>query len=166
MFYVRCIRLANWPDYKQKIELSKISSDAITKDLKTENKLMSWWKIDAIDEEEFDKIAATLVSQYNYPGSVALVAAPKNDIEVIAQKYDKAPSVTAIIGVENSHYNMKFEDYETLGKLAGLISSIISENKDMVKRYPFPKLVELVKKFDENQLVNRAQLGNAIKKII
>lgn len=166
MFYVRCVRLSNWPDYNQKIELSKISSDAITKDLRTEGMFMSWWKIDTIDDMEFEKIAAALVSQYKYPASVALVAVPKDEIEHIAQKYDNAPSVTAIIGVGNSHYNMKFENYETLGKLAVLISSITSENKDMVKRYPFPKLVNIVKYLDANQLVIRSQLGDALKELV
>ncbi|MDY0278814.1 MAG: hypothetical protein RBQ97_12100 [Acholeplasma sp.] len=167
MFFIRCIRISNWPDPRKIKPLANISSDAITKDLKTNQNLMSWWEVDNISEQSFELIAAAIVSQYKQEDSVSLVALPKDLVCEIAQEIKHAPNnQVPIIGVGDKHYNIKILDYETLGKLADAISKVTSGNVEFVRRYKFGKLISIINTLNQENRVNKDNLEVAVKKHI
>lgn len=169
MYLLRKINISNWPDPDNPLELSKINSDAITTDLKTQQNLISWFLIDELNDDNFNLIAAGIGSVFKTKSRVCLVAIPYNEIETVAQSIESTPikvSKYAIKLAGDRHHNIRIDDYGTLGELAKLVSKATVNNIENVRTYSFDNIVDIVKDLNEKTLVNLDNLGLAIKACI
>lgn len=161
-YLVRKISIGNWNVDNPNFE--DVSADAITKDLKTEGNINSWWKIDNLDDLEM--MALSIASCFELKGNVGVVAIP---FETIDEKLDIQQSAgkTAIIEYQSAHYDITNLNYRTLGILASLILKQLNNTRNY-HLLTFKKIIEKIKKIiqDGNLTINRDLLGNAIKESV
>ncbi len=164
----RLKKLTYWPsDQDQYSNNELISADAITRDLTTSGDEISWWKIDNLEDAE--DVGLSFVSKLDEgTGIIYIVMIPFDDISSkLNIKNTPEHGETAVIGMEQNHYDIYNLNYKTLGVLGDLVARQTSnESHRYIASFKVKKLIEKLGQFIDEGKVNVSKLGKyAVSKL-
>lgn len=115
---------------------NKISADAVTVDLRTNNNELSLWKIASLERAELEKVATALAAsrqrQRVDPIDVAWIALKELRRRKI--RLHDTPGNTAAVAYRNLHVDAKELDLASLSKIARVFARSIRESEQF-KRF-------------------------------
>ncbi len=159
-YLVRTIVSSFWDEDKDEIPLDEIPANAIG-DLKTKGNKLSLWRVD--DLRELDTFGASIYSGYESGISkIMFVLLPFDEIEQSFNlEHSPEEGKTAIIGLEEYHYNISNLNYKKLGKLALLIrQALLNKKISYTYKVKNKKAIEIIKDLKEKGKVAIELLGN------
>ena len=122
-YLVRMIEISNWCDNEGEIILpenvNSVSSDGITRDLKSDGNTISLWEIKSL--EELKEVAVSLLTSKNQPQNLFIVAIPKGSVEECLELENNNAAETAFKKFKNRHYDLLDMNLEKLKTFAEII---------------------------------------------
>ena len=158
-YLVRTIVSNFWDEQKGEIPLDEIPANAIG-DLKTKGNKLSLWRVDNL--RELDRLGASIYSGYDSgTGKIMLVLLSFDEIsQSFNLEHSPEDGKTAIIGLEEYHYNISNLNYKKLGELALLIRQAICKDISLTYKVKNTKAIEIIKGLKEKGEVALELLGN------
>lgn len=155
----------DWPD--DNTEFSSImewKANSITRGLRIENDVLSWWLIKDLDE--LTEIAISIASVFKSSSRVFVIAVPYSDIKEqdIEIEFSDKDALTAVKDFRDRHYNLSNLSIGKLVKLAELVAlnARKSENRKTVS---FKDILSEIKSLKEQEKLDIQLLGEAYNKI-
>lgn len=155
----------DWPD--DNTEFSSImewKANSITRGLRIENDVLSWWLIKDLDE--LTQIAISIASVFKSSSRVFVIAVPYSDIEEqdIEIEFSDKDALTAVKDFRDRHYNLSNLSIGKLVKLAELVA-LNARKRENRKTVSFKDILSEIKSLKEQEKLDIQLLGEAYNKI-
>ena len=132
MLLARKITHAKWQP-KSGISDGKISADAITADLRTQDNSLSLWECGYATTEDVEAVALTLAIAGNQIAKIDIVWFSDDELRAGGVRISQTPGRTPIAEMSRRHYDAQNLDYEQLGYVADCVAKALSN--DQYKRF-------------------------------
>lgn len=125
MFLLRKISHAKWDPSKGWSEV-KISADAVTADLRTQDNMLSLWKCGDGEEVEIEGAALALIAASNRLDKIDIVWLSDDELQADGQTLQDTKGDTPVQDLIEQHVDVSELDYSSLGKVASRIAAAIA----------------------------------------
>ncbi len=164
--YVRMIsKRGKWNNVKDK-SYGELSSDAVTKCLKTTGETLSLWY--AKDEKDIDKAIVALASTKERIDTLDYIVIEDSLIDSYELELSNTEGKSAYVEFNKQHFDIIGLNYLKLGKVIELIHNIVSKEEDAIKRIKSKQIKQKLKsaldngKLSENH-INKDLLGKLVE---
>lgn len=155
----------DWPDDNAKFSsIMEWKANSITRGLRIEDNVLSWWLIKDLDE--LTQIAISIASVFKSNSRVFVIAVPYSDIEEqnIKIEFSENDALTAVKHFRDRHYNLSNLSIGQLVKLAELVA-INAQKSENRKTLRFKDILSEIKLLKEQEKLDTQLLGEAYSKI-
>lgn len=165
MLLARKIGLAKWrphPNYTVLNSPADISADAITADLRTESRSLSWWACESASDQNIKDVALALAASMERLGKIELVLLDQEDILQGGHKIIFTESETPALDLRDHHIDVCDLTYRGLGDIAHLVMSAVQSGR--CKTVPQPEVSNILKSAIQQGRIDFDKLSEPLKR--
>ena len=160
MFIARMITRSKW-EPKPGIITGEIPADAVTGDLRTQGNKLSFWRCPSGANDDVQDVALAIAAGRDSVAKVEIIWIEDEDLKVDGQTLADSDGRTPVKDLVNLHVDVRYLDYNRLGKVAGRIVSALEEDRYL--RLTRTRVRNLIASAVANGRISLADLNYKVK---
>lgn len=160
-FIARKISRAKWPQNQEQINISSISADAVTADLRTSKNSLSFWKCNDASEENLEKTVLALASGANRIDMIDVVWLLQDDLVAENFSFEETEGLTPVNSLKKYHIDIVNLNLASLEKLAKFIANSVNNHK--YKRFSLLKVKQIIQNALDKNLLSLSDLHEKVQ---
>lgn len=163
MFLARKIGRAKWVS-REGLEEGEISADVVTRDLKTQDNKLSFWKCRTEADGDVAEVVLAIAAAGDRIGAFDIVLLPEGELHTDGQTLEKSRGRTAVSELADRHVDVCKLDYVRLGKIACRVVAAIDDKR--CHRFRKKRVRKLLIAAAKKNRIDRKQLSKTMRKEI